>query len=269
MTTLFEPWFFLVWIGVLGLLLGSFANVVILRLPSGRSIVRPGSCCSHCQTPIRWRDNIPILSWFLLRGRARCCGKPVSYRYPLVEFIMAFCFTLTAYFTGPSWTLVEHLILIFGLVTASFIDFDHYILPDVFTLGGLVLGLFGALLNPERSFWEAVAGVVMGGGFLWLVAWAYLVLRKQDGMGGGDIKLLAWIGAVLGWQAIPFVVIVSSLIGTLVGLTVALRRKSGMQTVIPFGPYLALGAALHIWGGAVLGQWYISFFLPALVTTGP
>jgi leader peptidase (prepilin peptidase)/N-methyltransferase len=153
------------------------------------------------------------------------------------------------------------------LAVVSFIDLDFMILPDVFTLSGIVIGLLGALLNPDRSFYASVFGVLMGGGFLWAVAYVYLAVRKEDGMGGGDIKLLAWIGAVLGWQAIPFVILASSLIGSVVGLIVAYRSKMGLKSSIPFGPYLSLAALIYILGGDEIGQWYLSLFLPSLVSS--
>lgn len=244
-----------------GALWGSFANVVILRLPAGKSVVSPRSQCPHCGTLIRWFDNIPILSWLILRAKCRKCKAAISWRYPLVELIMSILFLLAYVKLGWSWTLLEYLIFIFGLVTVSFIDFDHMILPDQFTLGGIVVGLLGAALNPEREFMPALWGVLLGGGFLWAVAYLYLVLRKQDGMGGGDIKLLAWIGAVLGVASIPFVILISSVVGSVVGILWSFKVKKGMQTTIPFGPYLALAALIYmLYGGYDLSRLYFSFF---------
>ena len=177
---------------------------------------------------------------------------------------MALLFVTTYHFVGWNWFLLEALWLVFGLLTVSMIDMDHYILPDVFTLSGIVIGLAGAWLNPERSFLEAFLGVLLGGGFLWAIAYFYFFFRKEEGMGGGDIKLLAWIGAVLGWKAIPFVIIVSSLVGTLGGALIALRQKKGMKTVIPFGPYLALGAVIYLFGGEHIAHWYLTLFIPGL-----
>lgn len=245
-----------------GALFGSFANVIIYRLPLGQSIVTPRSRCRECKTMIAWYDNLPIVSFLILRGRCRHCKTKVSWRYPLVEFLMGILFCALYLQLGWSFFLLEAIIFTFGLVTVSFIDLDHMILPDVFTLSGIVIGLVGASLNPERSFIEALLGVLAGGGFLWAVSAIYFLLRKQEGMGGGDIKLLAWIGALLGWQAVPFVILSSSLIGTLVGFIVMSRTKGGMQTAIPFGPYLALGALFFIFGGSELARAYIALFLP-------
>ncbi len=249
-----------------GTLWGSFANVVILRMPNGESVVRPRSRCPKCQTPIKWYDNIPIFSWLLLRGKCRKCGNPISWRYPLVELIMGVVFALAYHFIGLEWYLLEVLIFLFGLVTVTFIDIDHFLLPDVFTLSGIVIGLVGALLNPieGRDLVDSILGVVLGGGFLWAIAYFYFVFRKEEGMGGGDIKLLAWIGAVLGWKAVPFVIVASSLIGTVGGGIAALRNKDGMKTVIPFGPYLALGAVMFLFGGARIAHWYLGLFIPEL-----
>ncbi len=247
---------------VFGALLGSFGNVVIYRLPKGLSVVRPRSHCQSCLKQVAWYDNIPIVSWLILGGKCRHCKVRFSFRYPFVEFLTAslFCAAFLQY--GLSWTLLEYLVFIFGLVVCTFIDFDHMILPDEFTISGVALGLVGAWLNPERSFLESLIGVLVGGGFLWLIAFLYFQLTKNEGMGGGDIKLLAWIGAILGWKAVPFVIMVSALTGSAVGISIALRTKGGLKTAIPFGPYLALAALVFVLGGQTLALGYFNFFLP-------
>ncbi len=256
--------FFVSFFFLLGLLMGSFANVVIYRLPAGLSVVRPRSHCQECKKMVEWYDNIPVLSFLILKGRCRNCKTKFSWRYPVVELLTGLIFASLYFHLGFCWFLLEALIFAFSLVVVSFIDFDHMILPDVFTLSGIVIGLAGALLNPERTFLDAVAGVMIGGGFLWAISAIYFQIRKQEGMGGGDIKLLAWIGAVLGWQAVPFVILCASLIGTIVGLIVMSRTKGGMQTAIPFGPYLALGALVFLFGGHDIAQAYIQLFIPSL-----
>lgn len=248
----------------LGAIWGSFANVVIYRLPQQQSVVSPPSRCPKCHTRIKWYHNIPIFSWFQLKGRCAVCGNRISPRYLLVELIMAVGFCSFFWLHGWNIYFFEHILLFFGLVVVSFIDLDHMIIPDSFSLSGIVIGLLGSLVNPGRSFFNALGGVIMGGGFLWAVAYFYYVWRKKEGMGGGDIKLLAWIGAVLGWKAIPFVILSSSLIGSVVGLTVSVKAEEGMSAVIPFGPYLALGAILYIFAGDNFVNWYIGFFLPGL-----
>ncbi len=254
-----EMFFFL-----LGSIFGSFANVVIYRLPAGQSLLFPRSHCLKCQKLIPWYHNIPIVAWLRLKGKCANCGESFSWRYPLVEFLMASLFCGAYILVGWNWTLVEYLIFIFGLVTVSFIDLDHMILPDVFTLGGSAVALLGAWLNPERNFLDSLFGFLLGGCFLWTIASFYQRVRKEEGMGGGDIKLIAWIGATLGWKAIPFVIISSSLVGSLVGLFVAVILKKGLRVAIPFGPYLALGGVLYIFGGDVIGQWYLHLFIPGL-----
>lgn len=259
-----EEYFPPVLVTVFGLIWGSFANVVIYRLPEGKSVVFPGSACPKCNTKIKWYDNVPVLGWLWLRGRCRTCKQSIAWRYPVVEALSGALFLAVFFKYGFSWTTVEYTIFCWSLLVVSVIDLDHMILPDVFTLSGIVIGLAGAALNPEREFMPALWGVLMGGGFLWLIAYLYYVIRKEEGMGGGDIKLLAWIGAVLGWSSIPFTVLASSLVGSMVGITYALRSGAGLKSTIPFGPFLALGAIIYLLGGHELGQWYIGLFIPSL-----
>lgn len=256
--------FFYVCFFVFGAIFGSFANVIIYRLPKDESVVKPRSHCYACKQPIKWYDNIPILSWFILKGKCRNCGASFSFRYALVELITGILFALSYHYAGLSWSLLEYLVFVFGLVVCTFIDLDHMILPDEFTLSGIVIGLVGAALNPQREFMDAFWGVLMGGGFLWGMAYVYYLLTKQEGMGGGDIKLLAWIGALLGWKAIPFVIMSSAIVGSVVGLITARKQNAGLKTVIPFGPYLALGAVLYLFGGETIALWYVDLFLPGL-----
>lgn len=249
---------------ILGAILGSFANVLILRVPAGQNVALPGSQCFSCKKPVLWYDNLPLISWLLLRGRCRHCGASFSFRYWFVEALTAVMFALVFYKFGWSWFLPEMLIFVFGLIVVTFIDFDHFLLPDVFTLPGIVIGLVGAVLIPERSVVDSVLGLLFGGGFLWALAYFYYLVRKEEGLGGGDIKLLAWIGAVLGWKAVPFVIMSSSVLGSLVGLAMATRSKQGMKTMIPFGPYLAFGAVLYIFAGAKIAEMYMSWLFPSL-----
>lgn len=243
---------------IFGSIFGSFANVIIYRLPKGENIAFPGSHCQSCGQAIRWYHNVPIFAWFWLRGRCAYCGARYSFRYPLVEFVMGALWAAAGLSLGWSWSLAEALVFIFGLVTASVIDIDHMILPDKFTLSGIVIGLLGAAMNPEREFLDALYGALLGFGFLWAIAYLYYAFRNREGMGGGDIKLLAWIGAVLGWKAIPVVILLSSVIGSVVGIVLALRTKGGMQQAIPFGPYLAGAALLYLLiHGERIAEWYV------------
>jgi leader peptidase (prepilin peptidase)/N-methyltransferase len=181
-----------------------------------------------------------------------------------VELVTGILFAALYLRFGLSWTLLEFLVFGWGLVVVSVIDLDHRLLPDVFTLPGMGLGLVGAWLNPERHFVDAILGAAFGFGFLWAVSYVYLALRKEEGMGGGDIKLLGWIGALLGWKAVVFTILTSSIIGSIVGLSLAAVRRTGLKTAIPFGPFLALAAFIYVFAGHQITQSYISFFLPVL-----
>lgn len=257
-----DPSFFIAVFFVLGAVLGSFANVVILRLPREESLVKPRSHCVACGKTIAWYDLVPIVSWFMRRGRCRWCGAKFSFRYPLVELLTAIAFAVTFAMDGWSWSLLEHLLFVWPLIVCVFIDIDHMILPDEFTLSGVVIGLAGAALNPDRAFTDALLGVLAGGGFLWFMAWVYFALTGKEGMGGGDIKLLGWIGAVLGIEAVPFTIVVSAVVGSVVGLILTRKDERGLQAAIPYGPYLVLGALVYLWGGQTLARSYWGAFLP-------
>ncbi len=244
---------------ILGCLFGSFANVLIVRMPKGENIAVPRSFCRSCKKTIKWYHNIPVLSWILLGGKCAYCRAPYSIRYPLTELLMGIAFAATFYVCGWSFTLIEYTYFVFALITCAFIDLDHMILPDKFTLSGIVIGLIGAAINPERDFLQSLYGVLMGGGFLWAVAYLYFAFRGREGMGGGDIKLLAWIGAMLGWQAIPIIILLSSVVGALVGIILAIRTKDGMKLAIPFGPFLVAATLFYIFvDGDRIGEWYLS-----------
>lgn len=241
---------------IFGAIFGSFANVLVVRIPEGESII-PGSHCRQCKAKVAWYDNIPLFSYLILRGKCRQCGKPYSGRYFMVELTMAVLFAAAYLKFGFQWYLLEILIFIFGSVTASYIDIKHYILPDVFTLGGLALALLGAAINPDRSFVDALIGFLLGGGLFYATAYLYFVIRKREGMGGGDIKLLAWIGALMGWQAIPFVIIFSGFSGGIFGVARSMLKQGDMSSPVPFGPFLVAGALVYMLGGHTMVQWYL------------
>lgn len=247
---------------IYGLIFGSFANVLIYRMPKNESPVKPRSYCYNCKTTIKWYDNIPVLSWFILGGKCRRCKAPFSFRYPLVELLTGVLFAMAYWQLGFTYFLAEVILFLFAAVVCTFIDFDHMILPDEFTLSGIIIALLGALVNPERVFLDAFLGFLLGGGFLWLLAYVYFLLSGKEGMGGGDIKLLAWIGALVGWKGVPFVIMFSALSGSLIGVLIALKAKEGFKTAIPFGPYLVLGAVIFIFYGQKIGEWYFNLFLP-------
>ena len=240
----------LFWGGVvllLGAIVGSFLNVVIVRLPrEGGSIVFPASHCPACESPIRWYDNIPLLSFLLLRRRCRDCGALIAWRYPLVELAMALLsLALFAKF-GISTPFGIYFLFIGALVAIICIDAEHQIIPDAISLPGIALGFLFSLVNPLVDWQASLIGLLAGGGSFYLLALVYYLLTRREGMGGGDIKLLAMIGAFQGWQALPFVVFISSLIGTVAGIGAMIKQGKGGKTVIPYGPFLAVASLLYL-----------------------
>ena len=232
---------------LLGAVVGSFLNVVILRLPTeGESIVFPASHCPGCKTPISWYDNLPIISYLLLRARCRACRKPISLQYPLVELAMALL-TLALYTKfGLTIEFFFYFLFLAGLLAIIFIDIRHQIIPDVISLPGIIIGFAGSLLHHQVTWQQSALGILSGGGILLAIAGGYYLLTGREGMGGGDIKLLGMIGAFLGWQSLLFVIFSSSLSGSLVGIAAMFKQKKGGQTRIPFGPFLALSAILYL-----------------------
>lgn len=232
---------------VFGAAVGSFLNVVIWRLPREESLSRPGSHCPSCGAPIRWRDNIPVLSWLLLRGRCRSCRGRISIRYPLIELLTALLCLGLLYRYGPSWRFLAYFVFAAALLAASAIDLEHRIIPDEISLGGVGLGLAVSWL-PEATVRPLDSLIAAAAGFLalFLVMAVYWLFTRREGMGLGDAKLLAAIGAFLGWRAIPFVLFSGSLFGTIAGLGMIRLRKQGRFYKIPFGPFLSLGAWLWL-----------------------
>lgn len=244
---------------------GSFLNVVIHRLPLKQSVVAPRSHCTKCQRVIPWYDNVPVVSWFLLRGRCRQCGEPFSFRYPMVELLTAVLLLALLAKFGLSIGLAFAFYFACSLLVVTYIDLDHRIIPDRVTLPGIVVGLVLALLAPGAARLAAVQswalGVLVGGGILWLVAWAYERSTGREGMGGGDIKLLAMIGAFLGWQGVLVTLLLASFIGSLVGIGWMLVRGADTRLAIPFGPFLALGALVTLFWGEQIVRWYLGSML--------
>jgi len=243
---------------VFGMVVGSFLNVCICRLPEGQSVVSPPSRCPHCSHRISWYDNIPLVSYLLLRGRCRGCGARISPQYPLVELLNGVLTLLLFLRFGPTLTFAALFLFCSALVVITFIDLEHQIIPDEISLPGIVIGLILSFFLPGQSWLNSLLGILLGGGSLLLVAYLYQLLTGKEGMGGGDIKLLAMMGAFLGWKAIPFIIFASSLVGSLVGITIMLLQKKDSKLAIPFGPYLAFGAVLYIFYGRALIQWYLN-----------
>ena len=234
-------------VALFGALVGSFLNVVIVRLPEeGASVVFPPSHCPACKKDIAWYDNIPMLSFVLLRGRCRQCGARISWRYPLVEAAMALLSLALYLHFGLTLLFPIYFLFCAALVAVICIDLQHQIIPDVISLPGIVIGFGLSFVNPFVTWQDAGLGVLFGGGSFYLVALVYYLLTKREGMGGGDIKLLAMIGAFLGWQSLPFVVFGSSLLGTVAGVWAMIEQRKGGKTVIPYGPFLAMAALLYL-----------------------
>lgn len=246
-----------------GAIVGSFLNVCIHRLPSDESVVFPASHCPHCRQPIRPYDNIPVLSYVLLRGRCRACGASISSRYPAVELLTGAAAVATVGALGISAHALLAFAFLCALIVITFIDFDHQIIPDAISLPGIGVGFAAALILGSPSWTASLAGILLGGGLLWGVAEGYHWLTGREGMGGGDIKLLAMIGAFLGWQAVPVTLMIASLTGTAIGIGLMLVRRRDRRTAIPFGPFLAVGAACALFWGDALITWYLGLARPA------
>jgi leader peptidase (prepilin peptidase)/N-methyltransferase len=249
----------LVLVAVLGLAVGSFLNVCIHRLPRGNSIVSPGSNCPNCGYVLRWYDNIPVLSYAMLRGRCRGCNAPISIRYPIVEIITMVVFAAHYLVFGPDILLVPRLLFATALIVLFAIDLEHHLLPNVITLPGIVVGLaFSTMLPP--GIVDALIGVIAGGGVLWLVGEAYYRYSGQEGMGGGDVKMLAMIGGFLGWKLMVLTLVLSSILGSVVGVLVIAFRRGGMKYALPYGTFLSLAALVaSLFGGRIL-EWYLGFY---------
>lgn len=235
-----------------GLVVGSFVNVLIARMPLRKSVVRPGSCCPACLKPIRWYDNIPVISYLFLRGRCRDCSKPISLRYPVVELLTALLFVAVVQRFGWSFLVpVRDWPFVAILVAVTFIDLDHRIIPDPLSLGGLVLGIATAGWVPGLGWAASLIGAALGFSVFFGFAWIYEKGTGRSGIGGGDIKLLAMLGAFLGLQGVFVTVLISSVLGSVIGLIWAAlqREKNVMKAAVPFGPFLVIGGLCYYFFG--------------------
>jgi len=263
-----------------GLIVGSFLNVCIARIPLESSIISPPSHCPRCKTPIRWYDNIPLVSFALLRGRCRTCGRRISWRYPLVELLNGLLFLLTISEFGFTGEAVLVMALCSSLVVIAFIDLDHQIIPDVITYPGMALGLvvapffmttlagplpfwLGAVLPPlgwnVTLFLNAFIGLVLGGAPLYLIGYLWEKLRKIEAMGGGDVKFMAMVGSFLGWKGAFLTIMLGALSGSVVGVALIVLKKHQAEQVIPFGPFLVFGTLLTLFMGNEIISWYLGF----------
>src|SRR5690554_1077247 len=278
------PWLLYLTVTLFSLCIGSFLNVVILRLPkmmqqewrcqceefleipekqrkqeTPLSLSKPASTCPSCGHQIRAWENIPVISWLVLRGKCSSCKAPISPRYPIIEAITAIFSVVTIALLGPTESALWALLLVWALVALTMIDFDTQLLPDSITLPlmwlGLVLNYFGVLTDFNSAFWGAVAGYLS----LWSVYWLFKLVTGKEGMGHGDFKLLAALGAWLGWQLLPAVILLSSLVGAVVGIALMVFKKHGREVPIPFGPYLAAAGLLGLWFGAEIQRFWFGF----------
>jgi leader peptidase (prepilin peptidase)/N-methyltransferase len=247
-------------VALFGLLVGSFLNVVIVRLPRGRSLVAPRSACPACGAAIAWHDNIPVLSFVLLRGRCRACDAPISWRYPAVELATAALFALAYARFGPGLDLAVALPLVSALIVITGIDLSHQIIPDVITLPGIAAGLAVALATGRVSWIDSGLGILVGGGVFWAILRASLLLTGREGMGGGDVKLGAMLGAFLGWKVVLLSIFLAVVLGGALAVALLSLRVAGRKDPIPFGPFLAAGGVTGLlWGEHVI-TWYLSAF---------
>ncbi|MFO7962391.1 MAG: prepilin peptidase [Desulfobacterales bacterium] len=243
---------------VFGLMIGSFLNVCIHRLPESLSIVYPGSRCLRCGHSIKFYDNIPVLSYLILRGKCRNCASPISIRYPLVELMSALIAVAVFLKYGLTLESLIYYIWMAALLVVTFIDIDHQIIPDVITLPGVVFFFSASFFLSGVTWKESILGILLGGCSLYAVAWLYELLMKKEGMGGGDIKLLAMMGAAIGWKGVLFTIFASSLIGSIVGVIIMAFSEKDLKLAIPFGPFLSIGGILFVFFGHELAAWYLN-----------
>jgi len=267
-----------------GACLGSFLNVCIYRIPAELSVVKPRSRCPHCEKMIVWYDNIPLLSIILLGGKCRSCKAPISPRYFVVELLTGILFLLVwlkwDYEIGDrllGLVPIESLMLVpvywlfvFGMLLGTFVDLDHLIIPDRVSIGGIIIGIALSVAVPELqgqetrlySLMHSVGGALLGSGLLWSVASIGSFVFRKPAMGMGDVKLLGAIGAFMGWRAVFFTVMASSLIGSIVGISLVIARKKEMQSRIPYGPFLAIAALVWMFWGMNIWDWWFNLLVP-------
>jgi leader peptidase (prepilin peptidase) / N-methyltransferase len=242
-----------------GLVIGSFLNVCIYRLPRDLSIVWPASRCTTCGRELSWYENIPVFSYAALRGRCRGCGQRISAMYPVIELLTAAVFAATYAAFGLSWLLPVRLLFGSAMIVLLVIDLQHQILPNEITLPGIAIGLAVSLVEPP-GWRDAIVGALLGGGLLWLVAWGYERWRGVEGLGFGDVKMLAMIGAFLGWKSMLLTLVVASVLGSLTAGVLLVARRADWQSKLPLGTFLAIAAIPVSLYGETVVEWYASFY---------
>jgi leader peptidase (prepilin peptidase) / N-methyltransferase len=251
--------FALTFAALFGAVIGSFLNVCIHRLPRGTSIVWPASSCTKCGRHLSWFENVPIISYAVLRGRCRSCGEPISWRYPIVEALTAAMFAAGWWYYGPGLLLTSRLIFGCALIVLFAIDLEHHLLPNPITLPGIAVGFVFSFFT-EPGWRDSLIGILVGGGVLFLIAEVYYRVRHEEGLGMGDVKMLAMIGGFLGWQLTVLSLMLASFAGTIIGLGLIASGKGGMKYALPFGTFLAIGAAVSAAVGQQILGWYLGQF---------
>jgi leader peptidase (prepilin peptidase) / N-methyltransferase len=240
----------------IGLVIGSFSNVCIYRIPRNESIIRPGSHCPQCSKPIPFYDNIPVISYILLKGKCRYCGQPIPLQYPIVELATGLFYLALYLFYGLQLIAIVYMLLCTLLIIISFIDLKERIIPDVLSLPFIAIGFILSFFLKSLSPVDSLLGILVGGGSLLIIAIAGTYLFKKEAMGGGDIKLAAMIGAFLGWQLTLLSLFLGFFLGSIIGVIVLIINK-GKTDIVPFGPFIALGAMLSIFWGQAIIHWYL------------
>ena len=250
----------LVLLAIFGLMVGSFLNVCIARLPAGESIVSPGSRCPACRTPIKWYDNIPVVGYLFLGGRCRTCRAPISARYPIVEIVTSLAFLGQGVVCGEDWPLLAGRLIFTAMLIVLFgTDLDVQRLPNVITLPGIAIGLGFSLVAAPGPL-DSLLGAALGAGLLGLVRWAWFRATGVEGMGLGDVKMLAMIGAFVGWQQVWVTLFLASVVGAVVGVALTATGARSLQAKLPFGTFLAVAAYVASVAGASLVTWYVSLY---------
>lgn len=250
----------LVWLAAFGLVIGSFLNVCIGRLPAGESIVSPPSRCPTCGAGIRWYDNIPVISYLVLGGRCRACRTRISARYPMTEAATAAAFVVQGLWVGGEpVVLAQRLVFTAALIVLFGTDLETQRLPNVVTYPGVAVGLIFSVWVPPGVV-ASVLGAALGAGILMAIRWSWKRLKGVDGMGLGDVKMMAMIGAFLGWRQILIVLFLASFAGAVIGVSLAVARRSSLQTRLPFGTFLAVAAYAASLVGDPLLRWYLGLF---------
>lgn len=244
-----------------GAIIGSFLNVCVYRLPLGKSVVWPASACGSCGRQLSWFENVPVLSYAVLGGRCRSCRAAISLRYPIIEALTALMFAAGWWYYGPGVVLASRLVLGCALIVLFAIDLEYHLLPNAITLPGIVVG-FAFSLFSEPGWLSSLIGIIVGGGILYAIAEIYYRVRHEEGLGMGDVKMLAMIGAFVGWKLTLVTLMMASFAGSLVGVALIVSHRGGMKYALPFGTFLALGAALAATVGPGVLSWYLGFLQP-------